>query len=268
MGEMRQVPVNLSHEDLLTVLDDIRARVAEGDSFEGHIEWMIPVDDDAPARSFDVQASYRVGNTMGQGGMRMIGEWREVPACRTCDGSGVLQVPDGDGESVSEQDCPDRGHEARIDAILGSPEHERIIREVLRRHAGEGSPPECYFWEPGPARCLFEPLIPGLEPCSDCPDPVHDRARTDGLSAVAEAVLKEADRWELYPARGDDHRALADEYARDVRDVLTRLLARWQRDAVAHPEDTSEHRAERNQLDACARSLSAVLLPDDPAKEG
>lgn len=79
MSEQRMCPVNMSHEDLLALLDDIRARVAEGDSFEGSLQYLIPLDDDAPARSFDVQASYRVGNTMGQGGLRMVGEWREVP---------------------------------------------------------------------------------------------------------------------------------------------------------------------------------------------
>lgn len=79
MGETRMIPVNMSQRDLLAVLDDIRARIAEGDSFEGHIEWLMPMDDNAPARSFDVRASYRVGNTMGQGGMRMIGQWAEVP---------------------------------------------------------------------------------------------------------------------------------------------------------------------------------------------
>lgn len=77
MTEQRPCPVNMSHEDLLAMLDDIRKRVAEGDSFEGSFQYLMPLDDDAPPRSFDVQASYRVGNTMGQGGMRMVGEWRE-----------------------------------------------------------------------------------------------------------------------------------------------------------------------------------------------
>lgn len=76
-SEMQMVPVNLSHEDLLAVLDEIRARVAAGDSFEGSIEYLMPEDPDAPPRSFDVRASYRTGNSMGQGGMRVIGEWRE-----------------------------------------------------------------------------------------------------------------------------------------------------------------------------------------------
>jgi hypothetical protein len=33
------------------------------------------------------------------------------PACRVCDGSGKLTVPDGDGESATEQACPDPVHD-------------------------------------------------------------------------------------------------------------------------------------------------------------
>ena len=28
----------------------------------------------------------------------------------------------------------------------------------------------CFFWEPAKARCHFEALVIGSEPCSDCPD--------------------------------------------------------------------------------------------------
>lgn len=31
--------------------------------------------------------------------------------CATCDGSGILTVPDGDGESASEQLCPNPVHD-------------------------------------------------------------------------------------------------------------------------------------------------------------
>lgn len=79
MTEQRMCPVNMSQESLLALLDDIRGRVAEGDSFEGSFQYLLPEDENAPAHSFDVQASYRIGNTMGQGGMRMVGEWRDVP---------------------------------------------------------------------------------------------------------------------------------------------------------------------------------------------
>lgn len=70
------VPVTMSRDELLMVLEDIKERVEAGDSFEGSVEYLIP-EEDAPPGSFAVRASYRVGNTMGQGGLRMIGEWAE-----------------------------------------------------------------------------------------------------------------------------------------------------------------------------------------------
>lgn len=79
MPEQRLCPQNMSQETLLAILDDIRAHVADGDSYEGNIQYLLPEDDNAPPQSFDVTATYRIGNRMGQGGMRMIGEWREVP---------------------------------------------------------------------------------------------------------------------------------------------------------------------------------------------
>jgi len=79
MGEQRLLPETMPREMLLHILDDIRAKVAAGDSFEGSIEYLIPEADGAPAGSFDVRASYRIGNLHGQGGMRMIGRWAEVP---------------------------------------------------------------------------------------------------------------------------------------------------------------------------------------------
>jgi len=78
MSEQRMCPVLMSQLALLELLDDIRQRVADGDSFEGSLEYLMPGADDAPPRTFDVRASYRVGNSLGQGGMCMIGEWREV----------------------------------------------------------------------------------------------------------------------------------------------------------------------------------------------
>lgn len=60
---MRNMPVYMSKNDLLAVLADM------GD----------PVTDpDGPG--FRVRASYRIGNSMGQGGLRMIGEWQDEPA--------------------------------------------------------------------------------------------------------------------------------------------------------------------------------------------
>jgi hypothetical protein len=63
--------VGMSVEQFLEVLDDVRARVAAGDSFEGHIEYLMP-ENPADGVAFDVRARYRVGNSMGQGGVRFV----------------------------------------------------------------------------------------------------------------------------------------------------------------------------------------------------
>lgn len=68
-------PETMSVDDLTAIVDDIRGRIPAGDSFEGNLTWAMPEDPDADPRSFDVVACYRVGNTTGQGGMRMIGNW-------------------------------------------------------------------------------------------------------------------------------------------------------------------------------------------------
>jgi hypothetical protein len=64
-------PIGMSKDELLTVLDDIRGRVAVGDSFEGHIEYLTPEDPESDA-DFDVRAGYRIGNPQGQGSFRLI----------------------------------------------------------------------------------------------------------------------------------------------------------------------------------------------------
>lgn len=71
-------PRIITHDELLGILDDIRLRVATGDSFEGSIEWMIP-EAPAGARDFAVRASYRIGNSLGQGGMRLVGDMPATP---------------------------------------------------------------------------------------------------------------------------------------------------------------------------------------------
>lgn len=71
---MMRAHLPMSQTDLLAVLDDIRQSVAAGDSFEGSIEYLMPgplgMDTD---EDFAVMASYRVGNSMGQGGVVLIG---------------------------------------------------------------------------------------------------------------------------------------------------------------------------------------------------
>lgn len=88
---MRNMPVWMSHDELVGVLADIHDRVRAGDSFEGSIEYLIPGADDGRRdhrpyvteaewlRGSMVRASYRIGNLQGQGSLRMIGEMRDVP---------------------------------------------------------------------------------------------------------------------------------------------------------------------------------------------
>lgn len=70
---MPNFPVPATKEELLGILDDMRARVESGDSFEGSVEYLMPEPGDPPEAQFRVRAAWRVGNTMGQGGMRMVG---------------------------------------------------------------------------------------------------------------------------------------------------------------------------------------------------
>lgn len=67
------VPVPMDKPGLLHVLDDLRACVVADDSFEGSLEYLMPTEGD-PDCAFMVRASYRIGNSMGQGGVRMIGK--------------------------------------------------------------------------------------------------------------------------------------------------------------------------------------------------
>lgn len=70
-------PVPMSKGQLLAVLDDIRAHVAADDSWEGSLQYTIP-EEPKEGVDFDVHAGYRIGNSLGQGGFRLIaGE--EVP---------------------------------------------------------------------------------------------------------------------------------------------------------------------------------------------
>ena len=67
------MPQNMPREQLLAILDEIRAGVATGDTLEGSIQFGLNYDEPPAEHPWDVQAAYRVGNLMGQGGMRLIG---------------------------------------------------------------------------------------------------------------------------------------------------------------------------------------------------
>jgi hypothetical protein len=135
---MSQHPVPMSLESLAEILAWLAEQVRDGDSLEGHFEWLLPDDgDDMPAGT-DVVArgGFRVGNRMGQGGFRMLGpivldspgssrnagERRArrladgLPWCPTC-------------AAVADQPCLATGREPRIDGPQWTDPHPaRIAR--------------------------------------------------------------------------------------------------------------------------------------------
>jgi hypothetical protein len=62
-------PKRMHADNLAALLTDVAARIPAGDSFGGYINYEVA---DGPAHEFDVEGAYRIGNTMGQGGMRVI----------------------------------------------------------------------------------------------------------------------------------------------------------------------------------------------------
>jgi hypothetical protein len=75
-------PIPMSKVRLLVLLDDIRVRIAADDSYEGSLEYGMPLDESGeiiPDADFVVRAAYRVGNLQGQGGMRLIGRIEDGP---------------------------------------------------------------------------------------------------------------------------------------------------------------------------------------------
>jgi hypothetical protein len=63
----------VTKDELLAIIDDIRERVAIGDSWEGYLNYLMPDEDDPDDVVARVEVRYRIDNLMGQGGMRMIG---------------------------------------------------------------------------------------------------------------------------------------------------------------------------------------------------
>lgn len=70
-------PVAMAQADLADTLRYMAALVDAADSFEGHIEYLMPgPEDNTPEGTYAmVKAGFRVGNRMGQGGFRTIGEY-------------------------------------------------------------------------------------------------------------------------------------------------------------------------------------------------
>lgn len=58
--------MRIKHDTFLTLLADIRARVAGGDSFEGRLSYEL-----VGPKEWEVNCAYRIGNENGQGGWRI-----------------------------------------------------------------------------------------------------------------------------------------------------------------------------------------------------
>jgi hypothetical protein len=68
-----------TRRELLAILDDIKSSVERDDSFEGSIEYELREPLVLVGHgSFAVRASYRVGNSQGQGGLVMVGDTSEA----------------------------------------------------------------------------------------------------------------------------------------------------------------------------------------------
>jgi hypothetical protein len=63
--------MKMNTKTLVELLADIAKRVEAGDSFEGSLSYTCMQEHLGP-NEWEVQASYRIGNTEGQGGMRII----------------------------------------------------------------------------------------------------------------------------------------------------------------------------------------------------
>ncbi|MFB7707972.1 hypothetical protein [Streptomyces sp. NPDC056105] len=72
---------NMSRAELLRLLDDIKARVASGDSHEGKLHYRLDTDAERP---FRVAAMYRVDGTLGTGRTEMVGVEVAVIRCPKC----------------------------------------------------------------------------------------------------------------------------------------------------------------------------------------
>jgi hypothetical protein len=84
---------NMSRSELLSLLDDIRDRVAKGDSLEGNLGYLLA--DIGAEHPYDVVATYRTGNTMGQGGCILVGADTGPIRCTRCQGDDGPFTDDG-----------------------------------------------------------------------------------------------------------------------------------------------------------------------------
>src|SRR4051794_117312 len=71
------VPAPCTQAELVSVLEDALERVRAGDSWEGTITWVMPTDEAwLQISEFGLIARYRIGNSLGQGGLRAFSKPR------------------------------------------------------------------------------------------------------------------------------------------------------------------------------------------------
>jgi hypothetical protein len=91
---------NMSREELISLLDNIKDRVASGDSLEGNLQYLLAdVDAEHP---YDVAATFRVGNRTGQGGCILIGADSGPLGCKCGDTVGPFDAKTGRCETCTE----------------------------------------------------------------------------------------------------------------------------------------------------------------------
>lgn len=76
---------NMSREELLSLIDDVRSRIERGDSMEGRLHYVIGTRKDRP---FEVAAIYRIDQTLGHGTTQLVGVENPFVTirCTRCDG--------------------------------------------------------------------------------------------------------------------------------------------------------------------------------------
>jgi hypothetical protein len=75
---MHNHPIPATKAEVLSVLSEILYIVEHDDSFEGSFEYTMPEPGDPPDTRFRLRAAYRVGNSMGQGGLKMVGSMEPI----------------------------------------------------------------------------------------------------------------------------------------------------------------------------------------------
>jgi hypothetical protein len=73
----RLTPKPMTKSELLALIDEVRELIVNDDSWEGLINWLMPdpAQGDDDGVDFRVEARYRIGNSQGQGGIQIVGDW-------------------------------------------------------------------------------------------------------------------------------------------------------------------------------------------------